>query len=110
MRVYDESAVEQVALIDLLKIVGFTLGEIAAVLDVRGHVADDWRDTARVKIAELEARIVELRLARTLLRHTIDCPHPRLDECPVFRAGVADHAAKLGTTPPERPRPTPLTR
>ena len=97
MRVYDESAVEQIALVDLLKIVGFTLTEIAEVVDVRGRVSDDWRDKARIKVGELEARIAELRRARAILQHTINCPHPTLNECPVFRAGVADHAAKLGT-------------
>ena len=97
MRVYDESAVTQVALIDLLKIVGFTLGEIAEVLDVRGRVAADWRDKARVKVGELEAQIAELRRARAVLRHTIDCPHPTLNECPVFNAGVAEHAARLAS-------------
>ena len=95
MRVYDEAAITQVALIDLLKIVGFTLGEIAEVLDVRGRVADDWRDKAQIKVRELEAQIAELRRARAILQHTINCPHPTLNECPVFSAGVAEHATKL---------------
>lgn len=97
MRVYDESAVEQVALIDLLKIVGFTLGEIAELLDGRGRVAADWRGKARLKVGELEARIAELRRARAILQHTINCPHPTLNECQVFHAGVAEHAARLAT-------------
>jgi len=99
MRVYDESAVNQVALIDLLKIVGFTLAEIAEVLDVNGRVAKDWRGKARIKVGELEAQIAELRRARAILQHTIKCPHPTLNECPVFSAGVAEHAARLGATP-----------
>ena len=97
MRIYDEAVVRQVALIDLLKIVGFTLGEIASVLDVNGRVSADWRDKAGVKISELEAQIAELRRARAVLRHTIDCPHPTLNECPVFNAGVAEHADRLAT-------------
>ena len=95
MRVYDESAIEQIALVDLLKLAGFTLGEIAELVDLRGRIASDWREKAEAKIGELDARIKELRVARTLLKHTLQCPHPSLDTCPVFRQGVADHAASL---------------
>ena len=93
MRVYDESAIEQIALVDLLTLAGFTLGEIAELIDLRGRVASDWREKAEAKIGELDARIKELRVARTLLKHTLQCQHPSLDTCPVFRQGVADHAA-----------------
>ena len=95
MRVYDESAIEQIALVDLLKLAGFTLGEIAELIDLRGRIAGDWREKAEAKIGELDARIKELRSARTILKHTLECPHPSLDTCPVFRQGVADHAASL---------------
>ena len=95
MRVYDESAIEQIALVDVLKLAGFTLGEIAELIDPRGRIASDWREKAKVKIGELDARIKELRVARTILKHTLECPHLSLDTCPVFRVFIADHAANL---------------
>jgi DNA-binding transcriptional MerR regulator len=94
-RTYDPSAQAQVAVIDLLKQAGFTLTEIATIVDADGHVAPDWRDVARSRLAELEAQIEFATNAKTLLEHTIACPHPTPDECPVFRLHVAAHSLAL---------------
>ena len=96
MRVYAESAVNQVALIDLLQLAGFTLGEIRDIVSPDGAFSPDWRDRALEKIDELNRRLAQIELARTMLEHTVTCPHESLDECPVFSRGVADHARTLG--------------
>lgn len=84
-RIYDESAVEQVALIDLLKLAGFTLTEIAALVETDGRTAPGWRATVVAKLRELDERVQAIEQAQAVLRHTLDSPHDRLDDCPVHR-------------------------
>ena len=96
MRVYKDSAILQVALIDLLQLAGFTLGEIRSIVTPDGTFASDWRDQAQNKIRDLNRRLAEIGFAKMILEHTVTCPHESLDQCPVFARGVEDHAAKLG--------------
>ena len=100
MRVYRATAVQQVALIDLLQLVGFTLSEIRSTLTPQGAFAVDWRDRARQKIDDLDRRLAEIELAKTILEHTAGCSHQSLSDCPVFQQGIRDHASSLGAVPP----------
>ncbi len=95
MRVYPARSVEHVALIDLLQVAGLTIGEIRAIVTPAGTFADDWREQAHRKIERIDRRLRELELARSILEHTVTCPHPALDECPTFQRGVRGHAATL---------------
>jgi DNA-binding transcriptional MerR regulator len=95
MRVYRSDSIEQVARVDLLKLAGFTLNEIAGLIDTDGRVARDWRGRARAKLAELDGRLRETRRARVMLEHTIQCPHKLLHECPIHQQAVRSHAATL---------------
>jgi DNA-binding transcriptional MerR regulator len=97
MRVYEAEAVEQVALIDVLKRAGFTLNEIGAFVDPAGRVAPDWRDRMRTKIREIDQLIQDLTRARLILEHTVRCPHERLDDCPKHRSFVHAHATTLAS-------------
>jgi DNA-binding transcriptional MerR regulator len=99
-RVYDDRAVEQIALVDLLKISGFTLSEIGALIDPAGRVRPDWRDRAAEKRRQLEAQLSTTQVALTMIEHTLECPHPSLDECPVHRRIVRDHAASMAAPAP----------
>ncbi|MFI0487250.1 MerR family transcriptional regulator [Actinomadura sp. 9N215] len=94
-RVYDEDAVEQVALIDLLKRAGFTLSEIAALVGPSGRSAPDWRTMAAAKLRELDDRVQQIERARKALRHAIDSRHELLDDCPVHRRILRAHAETL---------------
>lgn len=96
-RVYDESAVEQIALIDLLKQAGFTLSEIAALVGPTGRTAPDWRAAASEKLRELDDRVQRIQRAQKALRHTLDCTHGRLDDCPVHHRILRAHAEALAT-------------
>lgn len=100
MRIYDERAVEQIALVDLLKISGFTLTEIADLIDPSGRVHADWRSRAAEKRRELKAQLSTTQLALTMVEHTLECPHANLDDCPVHRRIVRDHAAAMATPSP----------
>jgi len=98
MRVYAEAAVNQVALIDLLQLAGFTLGEIRGIVSPDGAFSSDWRIRAMEKIDELNRHLARIELAKMILEHTVTCPHDSLNECTVFTRGVADHAATLRVT------------
>ena len=102
-RVYTDGAVEQVALIDLLQLAGFSLTEIAAFIDPHGRAAPDWRHQVRKKLTELDERIEKIRRAKAIVQHTVECPHERLDECPVHQSAVRFHATTL-LTREARPR------
>ncbi len=95
MRVYSPFAVIQVAVIDLLKQAGFTLAQIAAIVDADGRVSADWRASARTKLIELEEQITFAQRAKMLIEHTLACPHPSPDRCPVFVSSVAEHVRSL---------------
>lgn len=97
-RIYRARTVQQVALIDLLKVSGFTLPEIADLVDPDGHVNPDWRDRARVKQEHLRQQLTDIERALTMLQHTIDCPHTSLHECPIHQAVVDAHADSLATS------------
>lgn len=98
-RVYDVGAVEQIALVDLLKISGFTLSEIAELIDPSGRVSPDWRERARAKHDQLLAQLATTQLALAMIEHTLECPHASLDECPVHRELVGAHAASMAAHP-----------
>lgn len=94
-RVYDEEAVEQVALIDLLKQAGFTLSEIALLVGASGRTAPDWRTVAAAKLRELDDRVQRIQRARKALRHALDCEHDHIDDCPVHHRILRAHAESL---------------
>ena len=94
-RVYPARSVEQVALIDLLQVAGLSIGEIRAIVSPSGAFADDWREQAVQKIERIDRQLGELEIAKSILEHTVNCPHGALEECPTFQRGVRDHAAAL---------------
>jgi hypothetical protein len=58
-------------------------------------VLPSWRDSARAKLDELEEQIAFAQRAKTLIEHTLECPHPSPDRCPVFVAFIAEHVKAL---------------
>ncbi|WP_280371374.1 MerR family DNA-binding protein [Nocardia wallacei] len=96
-RFYDESAVEQVAFIDVLKLAGFTLSEIAEFIDATGQTTPDWRALAAAKLSELDQRIQRIQQAQQALRHALGCRHENLDDCPTHHRMLRMHAAALAS-------------
>ncbi|MCB0991306.1 MAG: MerR family transcriptional regulator [Acidimicrobiales bacterium] len=97
-RIYRARTVQQIALIDLLKVSGFTLPEIAKLIDPDGHVSPDWRERARAKQEHLRRQLADIERALAMLQHTIECPHTSLHECPIHQAVVDAHADTLATS------------
>jgi DNA-binding transcriptional MerR regulator len=100
-RRYDETTVDLVGIILLLRDVGFPLAEIRTLL-AAPEPSDDWRDAARRKIAQLAEQIRKTVVARTALEHVAACPHDELITCPNFLHTIA---ARLAGRPLEDAHP-----
>ncbi|MDR6624711.1 MerR family DNA-binding protein [Caulobacter segnis] len=80
-RLFAPETAERLSLIALGRACGFTLDEIADLLD--GPDID--RARLRAQIAQLDRRIEQLTRMREGLRHAADCKVPILTDCPRFR-------------------------
>ncbi|WP_454761689.1 helix-turn-helix domain-containing protein [Caulobacter segnis] len=79
-RLFAPETAERLALIALGRASGFSLDEIARMLD--GPDID--RDRLRAKAADLDRRIEQLTRMRDGLRHAADCKVPQLMDCSHF--------------------------
>jgi DNA-binding transcriptional MerR regulator len=84
-RTYAPGVIDRLAVVLATQSVGFSLAEIAEMLagddpEVRGHLA--------AKVAEIDARMAAMEVAREHLAHALECRHDQVLECPSFRAGV----------------------
>ena len=78
-RRYDDAAIKQVAVVLLLRDVGFSLQEIGRMVD-----GSSWRVLAKAKLRELEAQAADIDAARTALEHALRCPAEEPVACPRF--------------------------
>ncbi|MET3663905.1 helix-turn-helix domain-containing protein [Caulobacter sp. 1776] len=79
-RLFAPDTTERLSLIALGRASGFSLDEIAGMLD--GPDID--RDRLRAKAADLDRKIEQLTRMRDGLRHAADCGRPTLMGCPHF--------------------------
>src|SRR6476620_10249716 len=85
-RRYHPSAGDSVGLVVFLRDVGFTLGEIAAMVQAGPDDRTGWRELARRKMAELDERIASATVAREAIDHALKCRHGDPAHCPTFWA------------------------
>ncbi|MGX9670163.1 MerR family transcriptional regulator [Mycobacterium sp. HM-7] len=80
-RRYDESVVDRLSVIRLCKTAGFSLEEIQLLFadDAPGRPAS--RALAETKLAEIDAKIAELHLARAIVEWGIQCTCPSIGAC-----------------------------
>ncbi|MEC9407034.1 MAG: helix-turn-helix domain-containing protein [Pseudomonadota bacterium] len=83
-RQYDASVLDQLALIALGKVAGFSLDEIGQMFSTHGEPCID-RDRLSERADALEEQIQRLGALRDGLRHAARCPAPSHLECPTFR-------------------------
>ncbi|MEU4704131.1 MerR family transcriptional regulator [Nonomuraea dietziae] len=88
-RRYPPSAVRLVGVVVLLRDVGFTLREVKAFIAARSPAGDGWRELYQRKLTELDQRIAQAQVARTVIAHGLACPHRDIFECSNFAGGVA---------------------
>lgn len=86
-RVYGDDTVEQARTVLRLRRVGLSLPEVIAAMAPKKEAA---RAIVMAKIAALEEEIAARRRAITFLRHTAECRHRYLDECPDCASFVRD--------------------
>jgi MerR family redox-sensitive transcriptional activator SoxR len=85
-RVYDESVLQRLALVQLAQKAGFTVQEIGELF--HGFAADAtpaerWQTMAHKKLAEIEQRMVQAQQMKTLLEMGLRCGCLRLEDCAV---------------------------
>jgi MerR family redox-sensitive transcriptional activator SoxR len=83
-RVYDESILDQLGLIDLAKRAGFTVAEIKKLfkgVSRRTPPGERWRALTTSKLAELDERIAEAERMKRVLRMLTRCRCPTLKDC-----------------------------
>jgi MerR family redox-sensitive transcriptional activator SoxR len=83
-RVYDDSILDQLGLIDLAKRAGFTVAEIKKLLkgvSRRTRPGQRWRALTTSKLAELDERIAEAERMKQVLKTLTRCRCPTLEDC-----------------------------
>ncbi|WP_433224637.1 MerR family transcriptional regulator [Microtetraspora malaysiensis] len=84
-RVYDDDTVERARTVLKLRGVGLSLPEIIAAMAPTKAAA---QAVVRAKITALESEMARTQQAITFLRHTVECRHRFLDDCPDCAAFV----------------------
>lgn len=102
-RQYDASVLDQLALIALGKVAGFSLDEIGQMFSTHGEPRID-RDRLSERADALEEQIQRLGALRDGLRHAARCPAPSHLECPTFRRLMQlANRGKLRQAEPQQP-------
>lgn len=83
-RVFAPAVLEQLALISLGQVAGFSLDEIARMFSPEGQPAID-RAMLSAKADEVDLLIRRLKAMRRGLRHAAVCPAPNHAQCPSFQ-------------------------
>lgn len=90
-RLFDQADLTRLQFIRRAKALGFTLEEIGDLLglsDQRGQDMAQVRDSAVLKLADIQQRITELQRMHAALQQLVDaCPgHGDLHQCPILGA------------------------
>ena len=83
-RLFEAGVLERLSLIALAQSAGFSLDEIAGMVDAAGRPRLD-RAQLSAKADDLDLTIRRLSALRDGLRHAAACPAPSHMECPTFR-------------------------
>jgi DNA-binding transcriptional MerR regulator len=98
-RTFGPEVLEQLSLIALGQVAGFSLDEIKGMFAGGGRAAID-RSVLESKASEVDATIERLQALSKGLHHAAKCPAPSHFECPTFRRLLkAAGSGKLGAAP-----------
>lgn len=86
-RRYHRDDIVRVATIVRSKAAGMSLDQIAVLLDAE---ARDRHKVLLAHIADLDRRMEEMRISRSMTQHAYDCKAHDIAACPGFRKQVAD--------------------
>jgi len=82
-RQYNADVIDKLRLINLFRIAGFSLSEIATLFDADGKISVD-RALLTVKVESLEKTIFQLSKIQDSLQHMVSCPESDHVQCPQF--------------------------
>lgn len=94
-RIFGERDLRRLRFIRRAKSLGFSLDEIGELLALSDHPPQDMgsvRETARLRLQDIELRMSELQRMQAALSQLVDaCPgHGALEQCPILAALTAD--------------------
>lgn len=102
-RLYDQRSVATVRIIKAAQRLGFTLDEVAELLDTgrRGHPTPDLQQRALAKIDEIDHKLADLQTIRSGLERIIAAKCDSLTgctcaDCPIPYAELADTTEAVG--------------
>lgn len=90
-RHYPPAILQRLSVIKVCQKIGFSLAEIAELLDGRPGREGAWREVAQVRRSEVQRQIKELQHLLELLDAAMECTCHRLYECP--KMGPNGHIA-----------------
>jgi MerR family redox-sensitive transcriptional activator SoxR len=97
-RHYPPSVFQRLSTIKVCQALGFSLAEIAELLDGSGD-GEVWRELSRIRRSEVQSQIEELQGLLEVLDMTVDCSCPTLPDCPEMSPD-----GRLARALPERAR------
>lgn len=105
-RHYPREVLQRLAVVALLQEVGFTIGEIARLVNERGR-GSSWRVLAETKLGEIDAHLERVSSARSLLKSALECRCSNLEKCDLVRERSGPHhrvtqTLALGLGPPRQ--------
>lgn len=92
-RQFDADVLLKLSLINLGRLAGFTLTEVAGMFGRDGQL-DLPRADLHAKADALQRQMANLRVLRDALRHVADCPAPTHLECPSFRKLMTEASSR----------------
>jgi DNA-binding transcriptional MerR regulator len=94
-RIYRSDVLSRLGLVALAREVGFTVQEVAALLDGHGNDRECWREMTERKLGEIDLQMERLKAMKRLLQAAAACECSRLDACEVIEA-VAERRRSAG--------------
>jgi DNA-binding transcriptional MerR regulator len=95
-RHYSPSVLQRLAVIALLQEVGFTIGEIAELIERKGD-RRRWRELAQGKLAEIDDHLARVGAARELLGAALGCGCSGLETCDLVKERRSRHRNAVQT-------------
>lgn len=95
-RHYAPAVLQRLAVIALLQEVGFTIGEIAEVIERRGQ-RERWHSLAMDKLEKIDAHLERVKAARDLLTAAVECECSGLETCGLVKERRGRHRREAKT-------------
>ena len=95
-RYYAPAVLQRLAVIALLQDVGFTIGEIAELVERKGG-RERWHSLAKGKLEEIDVHLGRVKAARDLLTAAVECECSGLENCDLVKERRGPHRKAVQT-------------